>query len=122
VKKILIVEDQEDVRRLLEIVFRSAGWQLQGVANGEEAVAVARQIKPDLILLDVMLPGELNGYEVARILKNNPATDSCAIIFMTAKVQEGDRDAAFEAGADDYIGKPFNLSELKAKVSKFLER
>lgn len=121
-KKILIVEDQVDVRRLLEIVFRSTGSRLMGVASGEEAVAAARRILPDLILLDVMLPGQLNGYDVARILKADPSTSACAIIVMTAKVQEGDRADAFAAGADDYIGKPFDLEELKGKAAKFLHR
>lgn len=120
-KKLLIVEDQADVRKLLEVIFGTKGYRLWGGNSGEEGVELARQVKPDVILLDVMLPGELDGYEVTRTLKNDPATAGCAIIIMTAKVQEKDRTEAFEAGADDYIGKPFNLGELIAKVGKFIE-
>ncbi len=120
-KKILIVEDQLDVQKLLEMVLRGEGRQLLLTGSGEEAVKMAREFIPDVILLDVMLPGEMNGYEVARTLKENPATVGCAIIVITAKVQEKDIAEAFDAGADDYVGKPFNMLDLKNKVARFLE-
>lgn len=120
--KILIVEDQPDVGRLLEIIFKTKGYQLKVVDNGEEALLITRQFLPDVILLDVMLLGELDGYEVARTLKSDPATAQCAIVIMTAKVLKQDRIDAFAAGANDYIGKPFNLDELKAKVEHFIAK
>jgi len=120
VPTILIVEDQLDVRRLLELVFRTRGYRLLGAESGEEAVDMVRRHVPDVILLDIMLPGKIDGYEVARILKAEPATAGCAIIVMTAKIQKKDRDEAFAAGADDFIGKPFNMGELSRKVERFL--
>jgi DNA-binding response OmpR family regulator len=120
VKKILIVEDQQDVQRLLEVVFKAEGLQVYLAEKGEEAIRIAREIKPDAILMDVMLPGRIDGFEATRLLKTDPATAGCAIIIMTAKVQEQDRIDAFAAGADDYIGKPFDLGDLKQRVETFL--
>lgn len=120
-KKILIVEDQPEVLRLLEMVLSAEDRQVMLTDRGEEAVEIAREAVPDVILMDVMLPGEIDGYEATRALKNDPATAACAIIIMTAKVQEQDRIDAFEAGADDYIGKPFDLDDLKNKIEKFLD-
>ncbi|MBE9534390.1 MAG: response regulator [Proteobacteria bacterium] len=120
-EKILIVEDQLEVQKLLEMLLRGEGRQLQLTESGEEAVKMAQEFLPDVILLDVMLPGGMNGYEVARILKKDPATVGCAIIIMTAKVQEEDKVEAFDAGADDFIGKPFRMLDLKNKIARFLE-
>jgi DNA-binding response OmpR family regulator len=120
VKKILIVEDQADVLRLLEVVLRAEDRQVFLADNGEEAVRIARETRPAVILMDVMLPGKIDGYEASRLLKTDPATAGCAIIIMTAKVQEQDRIDAFAAGADDYIGKPFDLDDLKRRVETFL--
>lgn len=117
---IMIVEDQPDVKRLLELVFRTKGYRLVTTESGEEAVTMARQYVPNVILLDIMLPGSIDGYEVTRILRADPATAGCSIIVMTAKVQEKDRQEAFAAGADDYLGKPFNMADLRQKVEKFL--
>lgn len=120
-KSILIVDDQADVRRLLEIVLRAKGRHLVQAESGEEAIEVVRQNRPDLILLDVMMPGGMDGYETTRLLKEDPAFVGCPIIAMTAKVQEQDRIDALEAGADDYIGKPFDMAELKEKVERYLD-
>jgi CheY-like chemotaxis protein len=119
-KKILTVDDHPEVKRLLEIILNGDNRRFFQADNGEEAIKIAREVKPDLILLDVMMPGGMDGYEVTRILKRDPATADCAVVVMTAKVQDQDRADAFEAGADDYIGKPFDISELKGKVEKFL--
>jgi DNA-binding response OmpR family regulator len=121
VEKILIVEDQLDVQKLLEMLLMGEDRKLLLTESGEEAVKMAREFIPDVILLDVMLPGGMNGYEVARTLKKDPLTVGCAIIIMTAKVQEEDKVEAFDAGADDYIGKPFHMLDLKNKVARFLE-
>jgi len=119
-KKILIVEDQTDVLKLLSMVLRAEDRQIFLAEKGEDALCIARESRPDVILMDVMLPGEVDGYQATRALKTDPATAGCAIIIMTAKVQEQDRIDAFEAGADDYLGKPFDLADLKSKVEKFL--
>lgn len=119
-KKILVVDDHPEVKRLLEIILNGDNRRFFQADNGEEAIKIARELKPDLILLDVMMPGGMDGYEVTRILKRDPATADCVVVVMTAKVQDQDRADAFEAGADDYIGKPFDISELKGKVEKFL--
>jgi len=120
-KNILIVEDQVDVLKLLEMVLSAEGRKIFLSESGEEALELARKTIPDLVLLDIMLPGGIDGYEVARSLKNDPTTANCSIIAMTAKVQEQDRIEASEAGADDFIGKPFNLEDLKTKVARLLE-
>jgi DNA-binding response OmpR family regulator len=120
-KKILIVEDQVDVLNLLEIVLRAEDRKVFLTECGKQALEVARDTIPDVVLLDIMLPGGINGYEVARSLKKDPTTANCSIIVMTAKVQEQDKIEAWEAGADDFIGKPFNIVDLKNKVARFLE-
>jgi CheY-like chemotaxis protein len=120
VKRILIVEDQPEVSRLLEIVLRGAGRELLFAASGEEGLAAAQRSRPDLLLLDLMMPGEIDGYEVARRLKADPATAGCTILVMSAKAREQDRAEAFAAGADDYLIKPFDILELKQRVEKLL--
>lgn len=120
-KKILIVEDQVDVLKLLKMVLGAEGHKLFLAESGEEALEVARETIPDVVLLDIMLPGGIDGFAVARSLKADPKTASCAIIVMTARVQEQDKIEAMAAGADDFIGKPYNLEDLKNKVARFLE-
>jgi len=119
-KRILVVEDQPEVCRLLEIVLRQPGRQLLFAEDGERGLELARANAPDLILLDLMMPGEIDGYEVARQLKASPANAGIHIIVMTAKVREEDRQLAFAAGADDYITKPFDVLDLKGRVARLL--
>jgi CheY-like chemotaxis protein len=119
-KKILIVDDQPEVARLLEIVLRREGRQLLCAASGEEGLEVARHFTPDLVLLDIMMPGAVDGYEVARRLKKDPATAGAHILVLTAKVREQDRLEAFAAGADDFITKPFDVFDLKTRVDRVL--
>ena len=121
-KKILIVEDQFDIQRLLKIVLSSEDRQLLFTGDGTEALNVAKETIPDLILLDIMLRGGIDGYEVAKTLKSDPTTATCTIIIMSAKGQKQNRVNALDAGADDYIGKPFDLVDLKSKVETFLDR
>lgn len=117
-KKILIVDDQPEVSRLLEVALRGEGRQLFIACNGEDGFALARQVSPDLILLDLMMPGRVDGYEVARRLKQDPATAAAHILVMTAKVHGQNRQQALAAGADDYIAKPFDVFDLKARVTR----
>ncbi len=119
-KKILIVDDQPEVCRLLQVVLRAEGREILYAETGEEGLKLARRQLPDLILLDVMMPGGMDGFEVARRLKADPATANCPVIAMTAKVQTQDRDNAFAAGADDYLRKPFDMVDLKKRVGSYL--
>ena len=121
-EKILIVDDQPEISRLLEIVLRAEDRRILQADNGKEGVAVARKNRPDLILLDIMMPGGMDGYEVARILKTDPETAGSIIVAMTAKVREQDRIDALEAGADDYIRKPFDVLDVRRRVEELLLR
>ncbi len=120
-KKILIVEDQTDVLKLLGMVLGAEDRKMYLAEGGEKALGIALKVRPDLVLLDIMLPGGIDGYEVTRRLKNDPTTAHCAILIMSARVQEQDMKEAKDAGADDFIGKPYNLEELKKKVARLLE-
>lgn len=119
-KKIFIVDDQPDIRLLLELCLRGADRRLFLLASGEETLERAQQEVPDLILLDVMMPGGMDGYQTVRLLKGAEETRNIPVIMITAKGQEADRHNALAAGADDYIAKPFSLAEMKEKVSRFL--
>ena len=121
-KKILIVDDHPETIRLLEVILRGADRQFDRAENGERGLELARRANPDLILLDVMMPGGLDGYQVARHLKDDPETRGSRIIVMTAKRQPEDREMAFDSGADDYITKPFSSKELLARVQAVLKR
>ena len=121
-RKILIVDDHSEVQKLLEIVLHKDGRKFFRAGNGEAAIEVARREKPEIIFLDIMMPGGIDGLEVTQILKKDPLTAGCFIITMTAKVQKRDRALALQAGADDYVSKPFNLPELEEKVEKILQR
>jgi DNA-binding response OmpR family regulator len=120
-KKILIVDDQFEVRELVEVTLRVKDYQIFKAKSGEEAIEIARAEKPDLIIMDVMMPGGMDGLETTRILKNNPETKDINIIMLTAKGQEADKKSGFEAGADDYFIKPFSPLELIKKVEEVLE-
>ena len=120
-KNILIVEDQVEALKLLGIVLKAEDRKLFLTESGEDALEIARESIPDLVLLDIMLPGGIDGYEVARALKSDPKTAKSAIVVMTAKVQEQDKIDAFNAGADDFIGKPYSLEDLKGKVARLLD-
>jgi len=119
-KKILIVDDQLEVRELVEVTLRVEDYRILQAENGEKAIEIARAEKPDLIIMDIMMPGGMDGLEAARILKNDPETKGCKIIMLTAKGQEADKEAGLEAGTDDYFVKPFSPLELIKKVEEAL--
>ncbi len=119
-KKILIVDDQMEVRRLVEITLRVEDYQILQAESGEKAIEIVKTEKPDLIIMDIMMPGGIDGLEATRILKNDPETKDSTIIMLTAKGQEADRKKGFEAGADDYFIKPFSPLELIKKVEEVL--
>lgn len=120
-KKILIVDDQPEVRELVSVTLEVGPYQILTAASGVQALETARRELPDLILLDVMLPGGPDGIEVCRQLKNDARTQVIYIVMLTSKGQTRDRDLALGAGADDYFVKPFSPLELINKVEEVLE-
>ena len=120
-EKILIVDDDLDTLRLVGLMLQRQGYEITAASNGEQGLEKALQEKPDLILLDLMMPG-LDGYEVTRRLRRNPTTAAIPILMFTAKTQLDDKVVGFEAGADDYLTKPTHPSELQAHVRALLAR
>jgi CheY-like chemotaxis protein len=119
-KKILIVDDQLEVRELVEVTMRVGEYQILKAQSGEEALKIVKAEKPELIIMDVMMPGGMDGLEATRILKNDSETKDCKIIMLTAKGQQSEREKGIKAGADDYFVKPFSPLELIKKVEEFL--
>jgi two-component system, OmpR family, phosphate regulon response regulator PhoB len=119
-RTILIVDDQPEVLRLLELALRGAGRRLLFAGDGQSALDLARQNRPDLILMDIMMPGEIDGLQATRMLKADAETAGAQIIMITAKAQEQDRKEALAAGADAYVPKPFDIMELRARVEGML--
>jgi two-component system phosphate regulon response regulator PhoB len=120
-ERILVIDDEEDILELLQYVLAKNGYNITCVATGEEALASARALLPDLILLDVMLPG-IDGLEVCKVLKNQPKTAHIPIIMLTAKGEEIDVVTGLELGADDYVSKPFSPRVLLARVRAVLRK
>jgi len=118
-KKVLIVDDEEKVRRLIETTLSIGDFQIFQAKDGEEALKIAQEEKPTLILLDIMMPG-IDGFEVCKRLKSNSETKSSYIIMLTAKGQKQDIEKGYAVGADDYFVKPFSPMELLNKVEKVL--
>jgi len=119
--KILAVEDEKDILELLRYNLAREGYAVVGAASGEEALQAARNERPDLIILDLMLPG-VDGLEVCKILKNDPETRDLPIMMLTAKGEESDIVLGLGLGADDYITKPFSPKVLMARVKALLSR
>jgi len=118
-KSILVIEDQEDNRRIMRDLLTSAGYNVIETVTGKEGMAAAETHFPDLILMDIQLP-DLDGYEATRRIKANPALRSIPIIAVTSYALSGDDVKAFEAGCDAYVSKPFSPRELLAKIREFL--
>jgi two-component system OmpR family response regulator len=116
--KVLIVEDDANLLEALKYNLRKEGYAVVTAGDGEQALGIARREKPDLLILDVMLPG-LNGFEVCRILRKEI---SVPIIMLTARADEMDKVVGLEIGADDYMTKPFSMRELLARVRAMLRR
>ena len=118
---ILIVEDEKDIVKMLEYNLKKDGFKTISARNGEDAIDSARRERPDLIILDLMLPG-IDGLEVCRTIKGDSKTASIPIIMLTAKSQESDKIVGLELGADDYMTKPFSPRELIARIKAVLRR
>jgi two-component system alkaline phosphatase synthesis response regulator PhoP len=120
-QKILVVDDEEDILELLKFNLTREGYDVASASTGEEALSVAQAESPDLILLDLMLPG-IDGLDVARRLKGDPPTKKIPIVMLTAKGEESDIVTGLELGADDYITKPFSRKVLVARLRAVLRR
>jgi len=120
-EKILVVEDEQDIVKMLEYNLKKEGFRTLSVYDGEDALDSASREHPDLIVLDLMLPG-IDGLEVCKTLKSESKTASIPIIMLTAKSQESDKVVGLELGADDYVTKPFSPRELIARIKAVLRR
>lgn len=118
--KILIVEDNATNRTLLRDILTFYGFEVAVASDGQEAVSLARELKPELILMDIQMPG-MDGVTACRILKGDPATSRLKIIALTSFAMEGDQDIFLKAGFDGYLSKPINTRELPGQVKRWLE-
>jgi two-component system cell cycle response regulator DivK len=118
-KRILVVEDQEDNRRILRDLLSGVGFQIVEAEDGEQGVTAAEAQRPDLILMDIQMP-IMDGYEATQRIKANPALRSIPIIVVTSYALSGDEDKARAAGCDDYITKPYSPRQLLAKIKQHL--
>jgi len=118
-KRILLVEDQDDNRRIMRDLLSASGYELIEATDGEAGLALAERERPDLILMDIQLPG-LDGYEVTRRIKANPVLTHIPIIAVTSYALSGDDQKAFAAGCDGYVTKPFSPRVLLAKIREYL--
>lgn len=118
---VLIVEDEQDIRELVSYNMLKEGYQVAAVASGEEAIQAVKSRRPDVVLLDLMLPG-IDGLTVCATLKENSETNTIPVIMLTAKGEESDIVTGLNMGADDYVTKPFSPKVLLARVSAVLRR
>lgn len=120
-RTVLVIDDEPEMLRLLDYNLTRAGYAVLTARDGESGLAAARRHSPDLIILDVMMPG-MDGLEVCKRLRQEPATASRPVLMLTAKAEEPDRVLGLELGADDYVAKPFGMRELLARVKALLRR
>lgn len=120
-KKILIVDDQPDIRELLAETLGANAYELFEAGTGQEAINIAKKEKPHLIIMDIMMPGDINGYEATNLLKEDPQTNGCHVMILTARGQTVDREKGLKMGADDFIVKPFSPTELIFKVEEVIK-
>ena len=120
-QKILIVDDEKDILDLIAFNLNREGYQVSTAQNGEEAISVAKQVNPDLIILDVMMP-KMDGIEACRIMRAMPEFKSTFMVFLTARSEEYSEIAGFHVGADDYIAKPIKPRALMSRINAILRR
>jgi len=120
-KKILVIEDDPATSRLVDYTLRHEGYQVSKASNGLEGIRKVHEEKPDLLILDVMLPG-MDGFEICHRLRSEPATAQLPILMFSAKAQEIDKNTGLKVGADDYLSKPADPSEIVKRVAILLAR
>ena len=118
--RILLIEDEGNIREAIGFILSRAGWEVQGHGNGATAIDAVARTKPDLIILDIMLPGR-SGFEILRALRDGAETATLPVLMLTAKGQARDQEAAFEMGADAYLTKPFSNADLLAPVARLAQ-
>lgn len=119
-KKILIVDDEQDIVESLKFVLEASDFTCYCAYNGEDGLRLAKELIPDLIILDVMMP-KINGFKISRLLKYDAKYKNIPILMVTARTQEEDKLIGEETGADEYITKPFELDEVVKKVEQYLK-
>lgn len=119
--KVLVVDDEEYIQHILNFSFGAEGYEVVTAGDGEEAIVKAKAEKPDVIVLDIMMP-KMDGYETCKRLKSDPETKDIPVILLTAKGREADRRLGTKAGADDYVVKPFSPGRLIERVEGMLKK
>jgi two-component system alkaline phosphatase synthesis response regulator PhoP/two-component system response regulator VicR len=119
-KKILVVDDERQIVKLVEINLRKAGYEVVAAYDGVEALEKVESERPDMLVLDVMMP-RMNGFDVLKRLQANPATENIPVIMLTAKAQDADIFAGWQSGVSSYLTKPFNPRELLTFVQRIFE-
>jgi DNA-binding response OmpR family regulator len=117
-KRVLIVEDQEDIRELIRMTLEMEDFEVHEAANGQAGLDAALALQPSLVLLDVMMPGTLDGYAVCERIRAAPQLKRTRVVLLTSRTQSGDRERGLKAGADEYLVKPFSPRQLLAVVAK----
>lgn len=117
----LVVDDDADIRELVAFKLEQLGFEVLTAADGEEGLRLAEEVRPEIVLLDIMMP-KLSGIDVCRRLREQPSTAATQVILLTAKAQEADVERGFAVGADDYIIKPFSVRELSSRVQALMAR
>jgi two-component system phosphate regulon response regulator PhoB len=119
--QILVIEDEDDIRNLVVMNLKRAGFDVMSAGNGSDGLSLLRAHRPPVLLLDLMLP-DMSGEEICAILRKDPETKGTYVIMVTARTEEQDRIAGFEVGADDYVPKPFSVKELVLRVKAAARR
>jgi two-component system, OmpR family, response regulator MtrA len=119
VARILVADDDVDIRELVEFKLATLGHEIVAVNDGAAAIDACRERKPDLAVLDVMMPG-MSGLDAIRVIRSDPSMSDIPVILLTARAQESDVETGFDTGADDYITKPFSPRELASRVQALL--
>jgi DNA-binding response OmpR family regulator len=119
-KRVLIVEDQPEIRELIHMTLEFENYELHEAPNGDAALQMIEKVKPDLLLLDVMMPGSLNGLELCKRVKADPNHKKAKVVMLSARSQASDRQAGLTAGADAYLSKPFSPRELLQLITRMV--
>ena len=119
-KRVLIVEDQADIRKLIRMTLEFENYEIHEASDGSFGLRMAQAIRPDVMLLDVMMPGELDGLQVCQRIKSDPTMSGTKVVLLTARGQQKDREAGEQAGADDYLVKPFSPLQLIETLEQLL--
>lgn len=119
-RKVLVVDDQEIIRRLIKMTLITENYQIIEAVDGAEALDLAREELPDLVLLDVMMPGAYDGFDVCRRMREIPEMNETVILFLSAKSQKVDKEEGIYAGANDYLVKPFSPEQLVRVINDYI--